>query len=465
MPEANKNMKIFKLLSGFVLTFALFFTPFHAAHATVSPAADQQQIARGEYLARVGDCVACHTARNGLPFAGGLPIQTPLGKIYSTNITPDKATGIGTWSYDDFARLMRHGETKAGYAVYPAMPYPSYSRTTDADMRALYAYFQHGVQPVSQASYGTTIPWPLSMRWPLKVWRSMFAPTPAPYTLAGGQEPSVALGAYLVEGLGHCGSCHTPRGLALQELALTGEGSSIYLSGGGAIDGWIAPSLRNEHGGGLANWSVADIAEFLHTGRNPRSASFGAMNDVIVESTQFMTDRDRTSIAAFLKSLPPRQADAKPYTYDGNISKALYAGRVPGAGAQIYLDRCAACHKSNGKGNGKAFPALAGNAVLQTGDATSAIHIVLSGGAMPATRAAPSALTMAPYADILNDQQIADVVSFIQTSWGNSGGKATAGQVAKLRMTAVPVRAKGFSLADPDPNRAAPASEAPGTSG
>ena len=432
-------MKIFSLFSGFVLTLALF----DAAQAASSPTANQQQIARGQYLARVGDCVACHTARNGQPFAGGLPIQTPLGKIYSTNITPDKETGIGTWSYDDFARLMRHGETKAGYAVYPAMPYPSYSRTSDADMHALYTYFQLGVQPVSQESYGTTIPWPLSIRWPLKIWRAMFAPTPAPYADAGDEEASVALGAYLVEGLGHCGSCHTPRGVALQEQALTGEGSSIYLSGGGAIDGWIAPSLRNEHGGGLADWSVADIAEFLRSGRNQRSASFGAMNDVIVESTQFMTDRDRTSIAAFLKSLPPRQTDAKPYAYDNNISQALYAGRVPGAGAQVYLDRCAACHKSNGKGNGKAFPALAGNAVLQTGDPTSAIHIVLSGAAMPATRAAPSALTMAPYAHVLNDQQIADVVSFIQTSWGNSGGEATADQVAKLRKTSVPVSARG----------------------
>jgi mono/diheme cytochrome c family protein len=454
-------MKIFKLLSGFVLTFALF----DAAQAASSPTLDQQQIARGQYLARVGDCAACHTARNGPPFAGGLPIQSPLGKIYSTNITPDKETGIGTWSYEDFALLMRHGETKDGYAVYPAMPYPSFSRTSDADMHALYAYFQHGVPPVSQERYGNTIPWPLSIRWPLKIWRAMFAPTPAPYADTGDQEASVALGAYLVEGLGHCGSCHTPRGVALQEQALTGEGSSIYLSGGGAIDGWIAPSLRNEHGGGLADWSVADIAEFLHTGRNQRSASFGAMNDVIVESTQFMTDRDRASIAAFLKSLPPRQADAKPYAYEGHISKTLYAGRVPDAGAQVYLDRCAACHKSNGKGNGKAFPALAGNAVLQTGDPTSAIHIVLSGSAMPATRTAPSALTMAPYADVLNDQQIADVVSFIQTSWGNAGGKATADQVAKLRKTAVPVSARGFPLVHPDPNRATPANQAAGTSG
>ena len=189
------------------------------------------------------------------------------------------------------------------------------------------------------------------------------------------------------------------------------------------------------------------------------------MNAVIVESTQFMTDQDRASIAAFLKSLPPRQADAMPYAYDGNISQSLYAGRVPGAGAQIYLDRCAACHKSNGKGNGKAFPALAGNAVLQTGNPTSAIHIVLSGSAMPATRMAPSALTMAPYAGVLNDQQIADVVSFIQTSWGNSGGKATAAQVAKLRKIAVPVSARGSPLIRPDPNRSMPANQAAATSG
>ncbi|WP_213779754.1 cytochrome c [Caballeronia sp. dw_276] len=428
---------------------ALMFSAVCSVNAAVLPPLEQQQVARGEYLAHVADCVACHTAVNGRPFAGGLPINSPIGQIYSTNITPNETSGIGAWTYDDFALLLRRGQTRAGYTVYPAMPYPSYARINDADMHALFAYFQHGVQAVDQPNHENAIPWPLSIRWPLAVWRNMFAPAPAPYAHTGSSGPSVARGAYLVEGLGHCGSCHTTRGVAMQEQALTSDDNLIYVSGGAEIDGWIAPSLRNENGGGLGEWSEVEIEEFLRTGRNHRSASFGPMNDVIAQSTQFMTDQDRSSIAAYLKSLPARRTDAKPYVYDDHVAVELHAGRVTGAGAQIYLDRCAACHKSNGQGNGKAFPPLAGNAVLQTSDTTSAIHIVLSGSAMPATRTAPSALTMAPYAHVLNDQQIADVVSFIQTSWGNTGGVASASQVAKLRKTAVPVVAKTFSFGEP----------------
>ncbi|MGF6768435.1 mono/diheme cytochrome c family protein [Paraburkholderia sp. GAS199] len=438
-----------------------------AAYAAGS-SADAALIERGAYLARLGDCIACHTARNGKPFAGGLAIQTPIGRIYSTNITPDRDHGIGAWTYDDFAVLMRHGQTKAGYAVYPAMPYPSYSRVNDADMHALYAYFEHGVAPVAEANRANEIPWPLSMRWPLKIWRWMYAPTPEPFADVAGPDASAEHGAYLVEGLGHCGSCHTPRSVTLQEKALTGDGNAIYLAGGGAIDGWIAPSLRNEHGGGLANWNEQEIVEFLHTGRTARTASFGAMNDVIADSTQFMTTRDLQSIALYLKSLGAQAGNeaTKPYAYDAHVASQLFVGNVPAVpGAQLYLDRCAACHKSNGKGNGKAFPALAGNPVLQTANPTSAIHIVLSGGAQPSTQTAPSTLTMAPYADILSDQQVADVVSFIQTGWGNTGGKATAAQVAKIRKGATPVEARGLQVAEPELHHAAPADQASGTRG
>jgi len=401
--------------------------------ASAASAADQVQIERGAYLARAGDCIACHTAKNGKPFAGGYPLSTPLGKVYSTNITPDPTTGIGTWTYDDFANLMRRGKTKEGHTVYPAMPYPSYAHIDDADMHALYAYFMHGVAPVSQANRVNDIPWPLSMRWPLTVWRWVFGPGPRPYVASAGTSVEVARGAYLVQSLGHCGSCHTPRGVGLQELSLGDDANPAFLSGGASIDGWIAPSLRNDHGDGLAAMSTADIVAFLKDGRNGHVASFGAMNDVVMNSMQHMDDADLTSIAAYLKSLWPAKQAALPYRYDPAIATALYHGQVPNAGAQIYLDRCAGCHRSDGKGNGLAFPALAGNPVLQTNDPTSAIHIVLSGGSMPATRTAPSAITMGPYAAILNDWQIAEVVTFVQTSWGNRGGKATEPQVANLR--------------------------------
>lgn len=407
--------------------------------ADAAPAADAAQVERGAYLARAGDCIACHTAKNGKPFAGGYPLSTPLGKVYSTNITPDKTSGIGTWTYDDFATLMRRGKTKNGHAVYPAMPYPSYAHIDDADMHALYAYFMHGVAPVGQANRDNDIPWPLSMRWPLTVWGWVFGPGPKPYAAPAGTPVEVARGAYLVQGLGHCGSCHTPRGVGLQELSLGDDANPIYLTGGASIDGWIAPSLRNEHGDGLAAMSTEDIVAFLKSGRNAHVASFGAMNDVVMNSMQHLNEADLTGIAAYLKSLSPHKEAGQPYRYDATVATALYHGQVPGAGAQIYLDRCAGCHRSDGRGNGKAFPALAGNPVLQTNDPTSAIHIVLSGASMPATRSAPSAITMGPYAAILSDRQIADVVTFVQTSWGNRGGAATERQVGKMRKSSVPL--------------------------
>ena len=424
--------------------------------------ADPALVARGEYIARASDCTACHTAPGGKPFAGGLPMESPIGTIYSTNITPDPKTGIGAWSYDDFATLMRTGVTKDHGTVYPAMPYPSYARINDADMKALYAYFMHGVQPVEAGNRATDIPWPLSMRWPLTFWRWAFAPnveaaqqaTPA----ADGTDAAgkIARGAYLVEGAGHCGACHTPRGLGMQERALTKADGSVYLSGAGPIDGWFAPSLRDEPGAGLGRWSEDDIVAYLKTGRNSHTATFGAMNDVVVDSLQYLSDPDLHSIAAYLKSLPARDGNTQPYTYDDTIAKALFNGDTGARGAQIYVDRCAACHRTDGKGYDRVFPALAGNPTLQTADATSAIHIVLSGNRLPATMTAPSAFVMAPYAEILTDPSIADVVSFIQTSWGNRGTPATPDQVAAMRKTAIPVQANAPTTTSPETTAASP---------
>lgn len=417
------------------------------AHA--ADGADDALVQQGAYLAKAGDCAACHTAPGGQPFAGGLPIATPIGKIYSTNITPDRQHGIGDWSYDDFARLMRTGVAKDGSTVYPAMPFPSYSRISDADMKALYAYFMHGVQPQAAADRPSDIPWPLSMRWPLTVWRWVFAPAPAAQPAVASNQPSIERGAYLVQGLGHCGACHTSRGLAMQERALSDADGTTFLAGGGPIDGWIAPSLRNEHGVGLAAWSDDDIVQFLRTGRNGHTATFGAMNDVIVHSMQYMSDDDLKSIAAYLKSLPPNDPDAKPYVYDEADAKALYSGDASKRGAQVYVDRCAACHRTNGKGWEGVFPALAGNPVLQTENPTSAIHIVLSGGRVPPAQTRPSSLVMGPYADVLTDQSIADVVTFIRTAWGNRGQPVTAKDVADMRKSAEPVAVEGYTTISP----------------
>ncbi|WP_191489221.1 cytochrome c [Pseudomonas sp. FEN] len=396
-------------------------------------------IKQGEYLARAGDCVACHTAKGGQPFAGGLPMQTPIGTIYSSNITPDKS-GIGAYSFEDFDQAVRHGVAKNGGSLYPAMPYPSYARVSDGDMQALYAYFMKGVAPVVQDNKAVDIPWPLSMRWPLAGWRWAFAPKVSEPPAAVGADPVVNRGAYLVEGLGHCGACHTPRALTLQEKALSANDGSAFLAGGAPLEGWIAKSLRGDHKDGLGSWSEAQLVQFLKTGRSERSAVFGGMSDVVVHSMQYMSDDDLNAIARYLKSLPPTDPQDTPHAYEPQVAQALWKGDDRKAGASVYIDNCAACHRTDGHGYTRVFPALAGNPVVQSADPTSLIHIVLKGGTLPATHSAPSSFTMPAFAWRLSDQEVADVVGFIRGSWGNQGGAVKASDVATLRKEDMPAK-------------------------
>ena len=401
--------------------------------AQAAAAPDPALVRQGEYLARAGDCVACHTARDGKPFAGGLPMETPIGAVYSTNITPDRKTGIGDYSFEDFDRAVRHGVARSGDTLYPAMPYPSYARVSEADMRALYAYFMHGVEPVEQPNKASDIPWPLSMRWPLAFWRWTFAPEVKDFQAAAGQDPVLARGAYLVEGLGHCGACHTPRGLGMQEKALAASDGAAYLSGSAPLENWIAKSLRGDHRTGLGSWSEADLVSFLRTGRSERSAVFGGMSDVVVHSMQYMTDADLTAIARYLKSLPPADPADQPHVYDESVAQALFHGDDSKTGAALYVDNCGACHRTDGKGYARVFPALAGNPVVTGSDPTSLVHIVLKGGTLPATHQAPSSFTMPPFGWRMNDQEIADVVNFIRTSWGNQAPSVSVDEVRRLR--------------------------------
>jgi mono/diheme cytochrome c family protein len=395
-------------------------------------AAETDLVKQGEYLARAGDCVACHTAKGGKPFAGGLPMETPIGTLYSTNITPDK-TGLGDYSFEDFDQAVRHGVAKNGSTLYPAMPYPSYARVSESDMQALYAYFMKGVEPVAQVNKDSDIPWPLSMRWPLTGWRWMFAPKVEDYQAQAGADPVISRGAYLVEGLGHCGACHTPRALTMQEKSLSASDGSTFLSGSAPLEGWIAKSLRGDHKDGLGSWSEDQLVQFLKTGRSDRSAVFGGMSDVVVHSMQYMSQDDLTAIARYLKSLPAVDPKDQPHQYDKQVADALWKGDDSKPGASVYIDNCAACHRTDGHGYTRVFPALAGNPVLQTADATSLINIVLSGGTLPATHTAPSTFTMPAFAWRLSDQEVADVVSFIRGSWGNKGEPVKASDVANLR--------------------------------
>ncbi|WP_417285389.1 c-type cytochrome [Comamonas sp.] len=410
----------------------------HSPAQPIAGATSGDALIRGEYLARMGDCVACHTAPGGKPFAGGLAMASPIGTMYSSNITPDAKTGIGSYSFADFDQAVRHGYAKDKGSLYPAMPYPSYARVTEQDMQDMYAYFMKGVQPVESQPRENDIPWPLSMRWPLGIWRALFAPDAAQVQQsAAAVAPTVDArlrGAYLVEGLGHCGSCHTPRSVTMAEKALT-AGEDLYLAGGNTpIDGWIAKSLRGDQDG-LVRWSEEDIVALLKTGRNDHSAVFGGMAEVIEHSTQYLSDSDLKAMAVYLKSLPAGRTggDGGQFAASDDTANALWKGDVSRVGAALYLDNCAACHRSDGKGYAQVFPALAGNTAVLTGDPSNLVAIVLQGHKLPATRTRPSTFTMPAFGWRLSDQQVADVSSFVRAGWGNQAGQVSASQVGKVR--------------------------------
>lgn len=434
-----KKILLLLLLAALLVLLGLFVyakLPTETRAITASgSAARAELIERGRYVATASDCVACHSAPGGEAFAGGLPIASPIGTIYSTNITPDQKTGIGSYSLDDFDRAVRHGITPEGGTLYPAMPYPSYVRLTDADIEAMYTYFMHGVTPHEAANRDVGIRWPLSMRWPLAIWRKQFGPDPdAAGQMQGGHaDEEIARGAYLVQGAGHCGSCHTPRAITLQEKAMDESGAE-YLAGGQVIDGWLAVNLRGNKADGLGNWSRQDIIDVLKTGRSERHAVVGTpMADVVRHSTQHLTDADLGAIAAYLKSLPPSADDPSSFAANPQTASALRAGINSTRGAELYVDNCAACHRSDAEGYARVFPNLAGNSTALAADPTTLIHLVLEGSEMPSTVHAPSNLGMPGFADRLTDEDVAELGTFLRSSFGNRAPAVTARQVARVR--------------------------------
>jgi len=433
---------LLSLVSLAVVVFValLVFAFWPTTTPTLAAAGDADQAAlieKGRYLADAGDCTACHTAKGGKPFAGGLPIASPIGTLYSSNITPDKATGIGNYTLDEFDRAVRHGIAANGSSLYPAMPYPAYARTSDDDMRALYAYFMQGVAPVAAQNRANDVPWPLSMRWPLAIWRKVFAPAPqaVAFDASRYKDPQIARGAYLVQGLGHCGSCHTPRALTLQEKALD-ESGEAYLSGGPVIDGWLAVNLRGNPADGLGSWTRDDIVATLRSARSTTHAVLGgAMGDVVVHSTQHLNDADLQAVAAYLKTLPPTKDQVASFNADPATAKALAAGQEDSRGAELYVDNCAACHRTNGQGYERVFPKIAGNSSVLSQDPVSMIRLVLAGSKLPATATAPSELGMPGFAWRLSDEEVAQLLTFIRSSWGNQAPAVNVEEVTKLRAT------------------------------
>ena len=385
-------------------------------------------VAQGAYLARVGDCTSCHTAPGQPAYAGGFAIHSPLGTIYGTNITPDRTYGIGAYSLADFDRAVRKGVAKDGHHLYPAMPYTSFARMDDRDVKSLYAYFMTGVPAAHIQPPQTRLPFPLNQRWGIWFWDAVFLHKGA-YVPQAGRDAQWNRGAYLVLGPGHCGGCHTPRNIAYAERNTSGR-ASIFLSGTD-VDKWHAANLRGDGDTGLGPWSEDDIAGFLKTGHalGPQGhdvQAMGSMVQVVENSTQYMSDDDRLAIARYLKSL-----DGKGPSPTFTPAPAASVFEAPGAG--LYAQDCASCHGTTGGGRDGVFPRLAGNPVVLSKSPTSLIHLVLAGGKPPQTEGASPSKSMPAFGQKLNDREAADVLSYIRTNFGNHAGAVTEPQVRSLR--------------------------------
>ena len=416
-------MKLLNKKRVFFLNAALAFS---ALSFQAQAQDDVSLIKKGEYLARLGDCMACHTVKGKPDYAGGLAIESDLGTIYSTNITPDKEHGIGNYTEEQFANAVRKGVLPDGTSLYPAMPYPDYAKITDEDIHALYAYFMQGVKASSEQPAETDLSFPFNQRWGMRFW-NLFFTSDKPFQPIGGASEQVNRGAYIVESLGHCGSCHTPRGIGMQEKAL--DSSEAKFLAGGNLNGWEVPSLR-----GLPRWSNEEIVDYLETGRNDKAAVGGEMTAVIEHSTSHMTRDDLQAVAAYLKFLGGNPGLQKGDEQARQKTEAkLTAGRNLTEGERLYIDNCGACHFVSGKGAPGAFPELDQATIVNAEDPGALIHTILAGAQLPSTAKAPSELAMPGFANRLSDDEVAKLATFIRQGWSNNASAVSEKQVSEVR--------------------------------
>ena len=395
-----------------ILAWSLLCSALAGGEARSEP--DPEAIVHGKALTIAGDCASCHTADPAKPFAGGKRIDTPFGAIYSPNLTPDRDTGIGAWSDEDFHRALRLGVAPDGSRYYPAFPYPNFTKLVRDDILAIRAYLAT-LAPVRNAVPPPELRWPLNYRVVLRGWNWLFF---KPGILQPDQQKGTAWnrGRYLVEGLGHCGACHTPKNIF-------GADRRGQAYGGGRVADMFAPRLDGAERSGLKSWSVDDIVEYLQSGRNGKSHAGGPMSEVVVNSTSQMSDADVRAIAVYLKDLPagaPEPAVSSP-------PPAQMAN-----GEKIYRGACVACHELDGSSAPRIYPPLPGNANLQSADPSSTLRIILDGAESVTTPRAPNKGSMPAYPK-LSDQDIADVATYIRNSWGNAAPAVTAREVGTAR--------------------------------
>lgn len=399
--------------------------------ASTAFAADTTQIERGRYLATAGDCVACHTAPKGPSMAGGLALASPMGAIYSTNITPSKTHGIGNYTLEQFSDALRHGKRADGANLYPAMPYTAYAKTSDEDIAAMYAYFMEGVQPVDTTAPATSLPFPFNIRASLGVWNAMFHDA-TPFKADASQTPEWNRGAYLSQGLAHCTTCHTPR------TSLMAEDQKRSL-GGAEIGGWDAPNITSD-ASGIASWTEEDLVKYMSGLPVPgKGMAAGPMAEAIDHSLKHLTPEDLKAIAVYIKSVPAVATPGVKQGADsfGTQTDALDTIRgveLPAnydamTGAQIYDAYCATCHQAQGQGSEDgALPALFNNTSLGHKGTNNLVQVMLHGVERHGVDT-----VMPGFAHELSDQQITTLGNYLLASYGNPDAKVTPAQVAKLR--------------------------------
>jgi mono/diheme cytochrome c family protein len=385
------------------------------------------QIEQGCYLALVGNCMACHTARGGAPLAGGRLIDTPFGGVYSSNLTPDPETGLGRWTAQDFWQALHRGRSRDGRLLAPAFPYNHTSVITREDSDAIFAWLNTQA-PVVQAQPEHTLVWPVGTQPALAVWRSLFF-QPSPFQADPKQSAEWNRGAYLVQGLGHCAACHSPRN------ALGASGSVADLSGGlMPVVNWYAPDLTRDAESGLASTPLPDIVRLLRTGSSTTAQTNGPMGEVVQHSLQHLSAADLQAMSVYLQS----RVQSTPQTAADAPQPARISLQVATQGAKVYERQCLQCHGEQGEGvktaSGEvAYPALAGNRAVLLKDPTNLVQLVLYGGYGPATVGHPRPFGMPPAVLELDDRDIAAVLTHLRTRWGNQASEVTPLQVNRIR--------------------------------
>jgi mono/diheme cytochrome c family protein len=395
-----------------------------------------EQVEHGRYLAVLGNCQHCHTARGQVPFSGGRALPTPFGTVFSSNLTPS-TQGLGGWTADDFYRALHHGQSRDGRWLYPAFPFNNTTHITRDDSDALFAYLQT-LPPSDQAQPVHEVRWPYNTQAAMKVWRTLYFTTgnAQPATLTSSTHASVDAevqrGAYLVNGLGHCSACHAPRN------ALGGHTDMLSLHGGlMPVLNWSAPSLHDPAEGGVQHWPLADTVALLQTGRNSQAMVTGPMAEVVQHSTQHWRSADLHAVASYLKALPEAASALRNRQVPSGTETTSVTSASP-AGARLYARHCADCHGPEGEGrrtpDGQlAYPALAGNRAIRLGRSANLIHMTMNGGYGPSTAGNPRPFGMPPYLLTLSDADMAAVLTHVRTAWGNQAEPVSELDVQRLR--------------------------------